>query len=295
SGMQTWLKLLANPLTLLFPYDWPLTPYRRFVDLSLWLDEQIRVVIARKRQQGAEDSGDVLSMLLHAADDAGDRLSEDELIGHANVLFVAGHETSSNALTWTLFLLAQHPEVMTAVYEELTDTLHGEAPTIVQLEELNLLDRVIKESMRILPPVPASGRLVVQDTELGGYPIERGHEVLFSHYHTHHDPQIYEVPERFDPDRWLTITPTAHEYMPFSAGRRMCIGSAFAQMEIKIVLAMVLQRYRLQLQPQLKVDPLAGITMGPQNGLPMIVRPQDQRFAENRTAVRGKILACVEM
>lgn len=291
--MQAWLRLISHPAVLLCPYDLPLTPYRRLVNLSLSLDQQMRAVIAQKRQQNLAAATDVLSTLIQVRDEEGEQLSEAELIGHANMLFVAGHETSSNALTWTLFLLAQHPDIMAAVYEELTAVLSGDAPAVAQLSELQLLDRVIKESLRILPPVPASGRLVAQDTELAGYAIPRGYEVIFSHYHTHHNPQVYAEPERFDPDRWLTISPSPHEYMPFSAGRRMCLGSEFARMELKIVLAMILQKYRLQLQPNAKIDPLVGITMGPQAGLPMIVHPQDCQFAANKTAVRGKILACV--
>ena len=292
--MQEWTKLIASFGVIMMPVDLPGLPYRRFLDLCVHLDEKMRALIARKRANRA-DNGNILSMLIQAHDEEGYYLTENELIEHANFLFIAGHETTTNALTWTLFLLAQHPQVMAELLNELEAELHGDAPTVDQLHQLPLLERVIKESMRLLPPVPTSTRIVVETTQLGPYQFPKGTEIVLSHYHTHHDPNIYPEPNKFRPDRWLTIKPSAYEYLPFSAGRRMCIGASFAIMEIQIVLAMLLQRYRLQLAPNARIDPLIGLSLGPKNGLPMIVHQQDGQVEQSKSRVRGHIHEIVDL
>ena len=293
--LQEALAVLASPLTTLLPFDLPGLPYRHFMDLIGRFDEQMRAIIAQKRASGL-DEGDVLSMLLRARDEeSGLQLSEDEVLGHTGVIFAAGHETSSNALTWTLFLLTQHPHVTADLLDELEGVLHGEAPTVEQLQHLPLLDHVVKESMRVLPPAPWNGRVLAQTTELGGYALPAGTEVFVSIYHTHHMPDLYPQPEVFDPGRWERITPSIFEYQPFSAGPRMCIGASFAIMEIKIVLAMLLQRYRLQCLPQQRVDRSGLIVITPKGGLPVIVHQQDRQFTRGVGGIRGNIREMVKL
>lgn len=293
--LQESLGMIGTPLMVLLPFDIPGLPYHRFLNLIAQLDDEMRSLIARKLEQST-DAPDVLSMLLSARDaESGQKLSEDELLGHTGVFFAAGHETSSNALTWTLFLLSQHPQVAADLFDELDSVLHGEAPTIDQLQQLPLLERVIKESMRVLCPVPWNGRVTSQDTTLGGYDLPAGTEVFVSIYQTHHMSQVYPEPEKFNPDRWLTQEPTNFEYNPFSAGSRTCIGAAFAMMEIKLVLAILLQRYRLQLIPRLKVDGVGMIVMAPKGGMPMIVYPQDRGFTQGVGGVRGNVREMVEL
>ncbi len=146
-------------------------------------------------------------MLIQARDEDGRGLSDAELIGQATVLFIAGHETSANALTWTLFLLSQHPRVLGDLCDELRGTLHGGAPSVDQLDQLPLLDRVIKESMRLPPPASLSLRVSTAPFELGQHQLPRGTTVFFSQYITHHMPDLYPEPERFLPERWQTINP----------------------------------------------------------------------------------------
>lgn len=293
--MQNALSVQATLLTALLPLDLPGFPYRRYLDLVTQIDQEVRAVIVRKREKGI-DEGDVLSMLIQARDaETGLELSEDELLGHASVIFFAGHETSSNALTWTLFLLSQHPEITADVVDELESVLHGNAPTIEQLQKLPLLERVIKESMRLIPPAPWNGRVTAQPTELGGYPIPQGTEVFVSIYQTHHMPELYPEPERFNPQRWEGFEPTAFEYNPFSAGPRLCIGAGFAMMEMKIVLAMLLQRYRLQFIPQVKVDRTGIIVMAPKYGIPMMLHPQDRQFSQGVGGVQGNVREMVQL
>ncbi|MBV9688760.1 MAG: cytochrome P450 [Ktedonobacteraceae bacterium] len=293
--LQDALILLASPLTTLLPFDLPGLPYHHFLDLVGRFDGQMRAILARKRATGA-NGRDMLSMLIRAHDEeSGATLSEDELLGHIGVFFAAGHETSANALTWTLFLLAQHPQVAADLLDELQSVLYGEAPTVEQLQHLPLLDRVVKESMRVLPPSPLQWRVTSQMTEIGGYALPSGTELIISTYQTHHMPEIYPQPKVFTPARWEAISPSVFEYNPFSAGPRMCIGASFAIMEIKIVLALLLQRYRLQCLPRPLVNRFGLMIITPKGGLPMIVQKQDRQFAHGVGGVRGNVREMVEL
>ncbi len=295
---RTLQKALAMQGTVgvaLLPFDLPGLPYHHLLNLMAQLDDEMRVLIRRKRASGTDD-GDVLSMLIQARDaESGVALTDDELLGHTGVIFAAGHETSANALTWTLFLLSQHPEVAADLLDELESVLHSEAPTVEQLQQLPLLERVIKESMRVLPLIPWNGRVTSQPTELGGYALPAGTEVFVSIYQTHHMPEVYPEPERFNPKRWEGFEPTMFEYNPFSAGSRICIGAGFAMLEIKIVLAMLLQKYRLQYLPQQRVERCGFIVMTPKHGMPMMVHKQDRQFAQGVGGVQGNVREMVEL
>jgi cytochrome P450 len=289
------LEASFHVVTTLAPFDLPGLPYHRLLNLAAEIESEMRRIIAEKRAQGGSGD-DVLAMLLDARDeDDGLQLSEDELVGHAELLFMAGHETSSNALTFTLLLLSQHPALAAALLDELKGELQGAAPTVEQLARLPLLDRVVKESLRILPPVVMNSRVAAEDSQLGGYYIPAGTELHMSIYHTHHLPELYTHPQRFDPARWETNEYSLFAYNPFSGGPRMCIGTSFALMEIKIVLAMLLQRFRLEPIPHTRVDRRIHATMGPRQGLPMLVRTQDGAFERGVGGLRGNIREMVEL
>jgi cytochrome P450 len=293
--IQDVLSTMGSPWMAILPFDLPGLPYHRFLSQIAQLDDKMRELIARKRTAQGQ-ARDVLSMLVQARDEEmGGGLSEDELLGHAGVIFAAGHETSSNALTWTLFLLSQYPQVAADLLNELESVLHGQAPTVAQLAHLPLLERVIKESMRILSPVPWNGRVTSQPTELGGYFLPSGTEVFVSIYQTHQMPELYPQPEVFRPQRWETLNPTIYEYNPFSAGPRLCIGAGFAMMEIKIVLAMLLQRYRLQLIPKAKIDPVGMIVLSSKQGMLMQLHKQDHQFEQGISGPQGTIRQMVKL
>ena len=235
-------------------------------------------------------------MLLHTQDEeSGMQLTEDEILGHMGVFFAAGHETSANTLTWTLLLLAQHPQVAADLLDEVEGVLHGDPPTVEQLQRLPLLDRVVKESMRVLPSAPWNWRVLSQPTEFGGYTLPAGTEIFVSIYHTHHMPDLYPQPEVFDPGRWEHIAPSIFEYQPFSAGPRMCIGASFAIMEIKIILAMLLQRYRLQCLPRPTVNRSGLVVITPKGGLPMSIHQQDRQFTQGVGGIHGNIREMVTL
>lgn len=294
-AIHSSLEAAFNPLAGLIHIDLPGFPYHHTLNLIGQIEAEMRRIIAEKQARGG-DGGDVLSMLMQARDEEdGSTLSDDDLLAHAALLFIAGHETSSNALSWTLFLLSQHPHIAADLLDELTSVLHGDAPTVEQLRDLPLLDRVVKESMRILPPVNWNARLTAQETELGGYHIPAETEVIMSIYHTHHDAAIYSDPERFDPSRWERKEFSIFEYVPFSGGPRMCIGASFAMMEIKLVLALLLQRFRFELVPGARVDRLVTATMGLKHGLPMIVQEQDRQFHRGVGGARGNVREMVRL
>jgi cytochrome P450 len=292
---QRWQAMLLSPAVIFFPVDLPGTPYRLALAHAERLEAHYRALIARKRADSAGQR-DALALLMAARDEEGRGLTDAELIGQANVLFIAGHDTSSNALTWTLFLLAQHPAVLHALVDELEGTLHGGAPTIEHLRpgsgHLPLLDQVIKESMRVLPAIPVVARITTAPCTLGPHAIPAGAWVFFGQYMTHHLPELYPEPMRFLPERWTMIEPSAYEYLPFGAGPRRCLGATLAMMLLKIVLAMTLQRYRLTLSPGARVDYQVHITMSPRGGMPMIVAPQDRRF--RRSEMSGTVRQMID-
>jgi cytochrome P450 len=290
--LQRWLELFkyagAGAL------DLPGLPYWRWLNVTHELDRDMRWIIAQKRR-GAGDRRDILAALLEAKDEQGVALSEDELIGHASVLFAAGHETSSNALSWTLAVLSQHPSIAADLHDELWSKLRGDAPSVQQLGELPLLDGVVKESMRLLPSVPLNHRIVAADCELDGHTLPRNTELISSVYHTHRVPEVYAEPQSFLPTRWETLDPGPYAYSPFGGGPRMCIGASFALMEIKLVLAILLQRFRLALPANARVDRSISITMRPWPSLRMSVHAQDREFTAGARGVRGDLARMVDL
>jgi cytochrome P450 len=296
--MQEWLITMMKP-SMIARLDLPRTAYRRWLDLTSSIDERTVEIVREKRARMERARGevgrDMLSMLLAARDEDGSALDEDELIGHTGVIFAAGHETSTNALAWTLLLLSEHPEIASDLCEELASVLRGGPPTVASLAKLPLLDAVVKESLRVLPPVPLHPRIVAEDHELQGHLLPRRTELMLSIFHMHHDPEVFSEPRRFLPSRWSTIKPTTFEYNPFSAGPRMCIGATFATMEIKIVLATLLQRFRVGLAPNARIDRRVAITMAPKFGMPMRICRADNDWRRGAGALtRGDIRELVQ-
>lgn len=279
-----WLERLVSPAVGALPRDWPGTPYRALLRHSEQLASAFRSLIAARRDAPAAD--DALSMLVHARDETGEPLTDAELVGQAALLFIAGHETSASALAWTLLLLDQHPVVLADLRDELAGVLRGDAPSAADLERLPLLDAVVRESLRIAPPVVYGVRYLAAPTELAGFAFPARSTILYSPFMTHRLPVLFDLAAHFLPRRWETIAPAPYAYLPFGAGPRMCLGAAFATLEIKLVLAALIQRVRLTLAPLARVHRQVAITLAPRS-LPMrVVEPRSSHQPE---MVRGTV------
>ena len=289
--IDAWMKRSTSAPVRLFRRDWPGTPYRRMLRFAGALEREILGMVdhRRSRQNGGSD---LLSILLQAHDETSD-VSASELVGQTNLLLLASYETTTTALTWTLFLLAQHPEIAKGVVDELAGVLKGDAPSGDQLSRLVLLDAALKESLRILPPVVYNTRTSVQPGEIGQYRFGPRTTIGFSHYITHHMAEIFPEPEKFNPARWSSHDPSPYEYLPFGAGSRTCIGAAFALMSTKVVLAMLLQHFRFSVVPNSTIDRKGLITLAPKYGMPMRLSAPDHGFA--RVPVRGVIHEMVDL
>src|SRR5262249_42201632 len=171
------------------------------------------------------------------------------------------HLTTASTLTWTLFLLAQHPQVAAEVVDELAGVLRGQAPTLEQLEQLPLLEGVIKESMRMLPASAYSHRVNTEPVDIGPLHVRKGTPVIFSQIITDHLGELFPEPGLFRPERWRTITPSPYAYLPFAAGPRMCVGANLSMMVLKITLAALLQRYHPAIVPGASINGKVTFTM----------------------------------
>ncbi|HLW79559.1 MAG TPA: cytochrome P450 [Terriglobia bacterium] len=234
--------------------------------------DQIVYGIIRERRSSGRDPGDLLSMLLEARDEDGRRMTDRQLRDEAMTLFLAGHETTANVLSWTWYLLAQHPEVEIKLADELAQVLGGRAPALEDIGRLRYCERVIKESLRLYPPAWGIGRQALGSFEVGGYRLPPKTNVFMCQWITHRDPRWFEQPERFDPDRWTEEFERRlprFAYFPFGGGPRTCIGSSFAMMEAILLLAAVASRFMLALVPGHVVEIFPSITLRPKQGIRM--------------------------
>ncbi|HTG47345.1 MAG TPA: cytochrome P450 [Actinomycetota bacterium] len=248
----------------------PLPSTRRFDRSVAVFDDVIRRMIARRR---AEPGGEDLLSLLLAADEDGAQMDDAQVRDEAVTLFLAGHETTSNALTWTWWALSQDPEAERRLRAELDAELGGRAPALADLPRLPFLRAVLQESIRLRPPAWLIGREAVAPHDLWDVPIAPGEVVLVSPWLLHHDERWWPDPEVFRPDRWLHEDPDRprHAYVPFGGGARMCIGEGFAELEALLVLATLARRHRFELDPGARVELQPVITLRPRNGMPMRV------------------------
>jgi cytochrome P450 len=233
------------------------------------LEEFIYGIIDERRKSG-RDTGDLLSMLLHARDEDGGRMSDKQLRDEVMTVIMAGHETTAIALSWTWRLLSLYPEVEKKLHSELAEQLDGRAPTIDDLPHLPYTDAVLKESMRLYPPAWAIGREAIEDCEIGGYHVPAETQLFISQYVVHRLPLTFDSPNSFDPDRWtngLEKRIPKYAYFPFGGGPRLCIGQSFAKMEAALLLATIAQNFKLGLLPGQRVTPQPSITLRPKNGV----------------------------
>lgn len=269
-----WVRSVTEPTTILLPFNIPGLGFRRAVRLGDTVVSRLRDLIERKRKLGTRQN-DAMALLMDARDDDVAPLTDDELVAEATTLFIAGHETMAMTLVWTLFLLERHPSIHAALMTELDSVLGGRAPDLDDIPRMGMLDRVIKESMRILAAVPLLFmRVCAGGATVGGFAMPKDGNVLVSPLATHHDTSVYPEPKRFQPDRWNTITPSPYTYMPYGAGPRTCLGMPFAERALRLMLPLILQRFRFSIPAGTRVDRLTrGNILQPFHPLPMLIEP----------------------
>ena len=267
--LSSGARMLLPPVLRLAPTPGNL----RYMRAARRLDEIVYGLIRERRASG-EVLDDLLSTLLEARDEGGAAIPEKQLRDEVMTILLTGHETTAVSLSWTWYLLAQNPEIEERLWAELQQVLDGRSPGMRDLAELRYTERVVKEAMRLYPPVWALVRNSIEDCEIGGYLVPAGATVLMSPWVMHHDSRHYEKPEKFDPDRWLderTTGAAKFAYFPFGGGQRSCIGASFAMMEAVLVLATIAQRYKIALVQGWPVEPMPTITLRPRHGIRVVL------------------------
>lgn len=266
-----------------FPAWFPFPERLRGARMARELDALVMGVVKERRARAGGSRGDdLLSRLLAARDEStpdrgmDDRQLRDEVI----TLFTAGHETTANALSWTLLLLAEHPEIDARLAQEVATTLEGRTATPDDLPSLVLARAVLDEAMRLYPPAHIIGREATRDLRLGGFDLPKGTTVLVSPWAMHHDRRFFPDPEAFRPDRWLdgsTASLPRHVFLPFGGGPRVCVGNHFALMEGVLVLVTLVQRARFERISRAPVRAQPAVTLRPVDGVPLRVAMRDLR------------------
>jgi len=253
----------------------------RFHEARLAIDRVVYRIINERRERH-EDQADLLAHLLEAVDDGGERgMTSTQLRNETLTLLLSGHETTASALAWTLFLLSTHPEIERRLRSEVAAVI-GDArePSLEDISHLEYTGMVLNEALRLYPPIWVLERRAIAGDVIGGYHIPAGSTVVVSPFILHRHEAFWPDPGSFDPERFAAPQAAgrpAHAYLPFGAGPHQCVGAHFAALEARIILVMLVQRYRLELMPDPPVEPKPGITLRLRHGLQM--RPREQRRA----------------
>lgn len=232
------------------------------------------------RQHRSNDNGtsrDLLSILMQARDDDGNRMTDQQLRDEVMTFLLAGHETTALALSWALYLLSQNVAAEAKLHDELDRVLEARLPAIADMPALTFTENVIKETLRLYPPAWSLARTVIDDFELGGYRIPAGANLVMSQWIMHRDPRFFAAPESFDPDRW--DTPACKNlprfaYFPFGGGPRLCVGASFATTEALLILATIARRFRLTAVDELPVALAPSLTLRPKDAIRMRIEPR---------------------
>ncbi len=271
---QTYIvKRIREPYTI--PMMYISGKHRRFKKDIGRFDKVIYDIIDERKKSG-EQTNDLLSMLLEARDqDTGEGMNAQQLRDEIITMYVAGHETSANALSWTWHLLVQHPDIYKKMKDEVTSVLGDRRPELEDLKAMQYTRQVIDESMRIYPPAWAVGREALDTDEVAGHTLKKGEICFISIYNLHHDPELWENPEIFNPDRFnpeaVKARPKGY-YIPFGGGPRMCIGNHFALMEIHLLLACMIRRFDFEFVPEHPVEMEPLVTLRPKYGIRVKVK-----------------------
>jgi cytochrome P450 len=253
--------------------SWVPTPRHLRERRALRRLDQILHELITARRAALDGRHDLLSMLLTAVDqETGARMSNEQLRDEMMTLFLAGHETTANLVTWTWFLLSRHPEAEAALFEQLDRVLHGRPPAIADLPALPQTEMIVREALRLYPPAPGVAREPIEDVSIGGYAVPKGSLISVNAFAMQRDARFFPEPERFDPGRFAPGWEqriSRYAYLPFGAGPRVCIGNSFALMEARLILATLAQRWRFTLEPGQDVRPMQLVTVRARDGIRM--------------------------
>ena len=271
--MQDFLARFGSALPMPF---WLPTPGNLRLRRHIRRLDGILQELIEQRRASSSAGGDFLSLLIRARDEGdGSGLSDKQLRDEVMTMFLAGHDTTANALAWTWFLLGQHPEVQQRLREEVDGLLNSREATPADVPRLPLCENILRESMRLYPPAYVVGRTAMEDGTIGKYFIRKGTNVLMSSWVVHRDARWYDRPDEFLPDRWtdgLLIRIPKYAYFPFGGGPRVCIGNNFAMLEGVLVLATMVQQLQLSAVTQPPVKLLPAVTLKPGQPLEMQVQ-----------------------
>jgi cytochrome P450 len=270
---------------MLCPFRVPGTPYNSMLRDGELLQE--RLLDWAKCTREIPNSNNLFSIVANNPDEKGASLSDAEIVGHVPPLMVAAFETCQNVLFWTLLLLCQHPRIARDLLDELQGRLAGAVPSVDRIADLPLLDAVVSESLRILPPVPQQFRIAARDTTLANVSVPRSTKALLSPFFTNRDPDLYPDPACFKPNRWASINPSPYEFASFSAGPYFCPGSGFGTSVIKVLIATILTQFRIALAPNVRIDYKITLTLTPNGKIPATLYRRDGNFSSS--PIRGSI------
>ena len=274
----------------------PRTPFAQMQRARRELDAVIFEEIARRRRSG-ERGSDVLSLLLDARDEDGTRLTDQQVRDEVMTLLFAGHDTTASTVAFMLHELSRHPEIAAALREEVTGALDGGPPDaeLLMSGRLALLEMVLDETLRMYPPAWVGGRRSRQTFEFAGRVVPGGAYVNYSSWASHHLPEVFPEPDRFQPERFSPERKAAlpkGAYVPFGGGSRTCIGMRFGQLEIKAMVSELLRRFDLEPVPGYVLRTRQMPTIGPRHGVPLIVRRRTRR--SGRGGLEAGVSPCTD-
>ncbi len=291
------MERFSEPLFVLFPSaeKLPLPINKRFEKVSPRLDAIVRGFIEKRRAMGEPAPGkDLLAMLLNARDEDGSRMSDQQIRDEVLILFLAGHETTALALSWTFYELSRHASVEKKLHEELDRVLGGREPTLEDLPKLTYCERIIQESLRLHPPAWAIGREATQPVTIGGREYPKGAWFWIGTHALHRSPKFYPDPTAWKPERWendFAKKIPKYAYLPFGGGPRVCIGNQFAMMEGVLLLASIAQKFSVDVVPGHPVVPVPAITLRMKHGLAVELRRRAAGVGLEGKAGSGKVKA----
>jgi cytochrome P450 len=257
------------------------------------LDTVVYRIIADRRQT-RRDEPDLLSMFLSARDeDTGESMNDRQLRDEVMTMLLAGHETTSLALSWTYYLLSQHPDIERSIADEVDRVIGDGRPAFSHVEHLSCTRRVVEESLRLYPPAWGFSRRALGDDEIGRFRVPAGSLVFLIPFMVHRRPKLWPDPERFDPDRFTPERESARPrfaYFPFGGGPRGCIGNQFAMVEALLIVAAIARRFRIELEPDQRIRPEPLITLRPKPGIRATIRKRAPPMASQTAHRSGRTI-----